>query len=40
VGESNGPAGIGLNFLDADSIFSDPCHWNVDGSGTGQPGDI
>ena len=40
VGESNGPAGIGLAFMAADSIFSDPCHWDVDGSGPGQPGDI
>ena len=40
VGESNGPDGIALTFLDANSIFSDPCHWNVDGSGPGQPGDI
>jgi hypothetical protein len=40
VGESNGPDGIALHFLDANSIFSDPCHWNVNGSGPGQPGDI
>ena len=40
VGESNGPAGIGLAFLTADDIFSDPCHWNVDGSGPFQPGDV
>jgi hypothetical protein len=40
VGESNGPDGIALHFLAANSIFSDPCHWNVDGSGPGQPGDI
>jgi hypothetical protein len=39
VGESNGPAGIGLAFLAADDIFSDPCHWNVNGSGPRQPGD-
>lgn len=40
VGESNGPDGISLAFMAADGIFSDPCHWNVDGSGGGQPGDI
>jgi len=40
VGESNGPDGIAIHFLNAASIFSDPCHWNVNGSGPGQPGDI
>ena len=40
VGESNGPNGIALHFFAADSIFSDPCHWDVDGSGPGQPGDV
>lgn len=40
VGESNGPDGIGLAFLAAEDIFSDPCQWNVDGSGPRQPGDV
>ena len=40
VGESNGPDGISLAFMAADRIFSDPCHWNVNGSGPGQPGDV
>ncbi len=40
VGESNGPDGIALHFSAANSIFSDPCHWDVNGSGPGQPGDI
>jgi hypothetical protein len=40
VGESNGPSGIGITFLAADSIFSDPCQWNVNGSGPFQPGDV
>ena len=36
----NGPAGIFLAFLVADGIFSEPCQWDIDGSGPGQPGDI
>lgn len=40
VGESNGPNGIVVAMLAADSIFSDPCHWNADGSGPGEPGDV
>ena len=40
VGEANGPDGIALHFFAANSIFSDPCHWDVNGSGPGQPGDI
>jgi hypothetical protein len=40
VGEANGPDGIALHFLTADTIFSDPCHWNVNGSGPFQPGDV
>ena len=34
-------AGLVLTFLTADGLFSDPCHWDLDGTGaTGQPGDV
>lgn len=30
-----------IGFMSADTLFSDPCHWDLDGSGDrGQPGDI
>jgi hypothetical protein len=35
------PTGIGVGFLRADGLFGDPCHWDVDGTGSpGQPGDV
>jgi hypothetical protein len=35
------PAGIGIVFLQADGLFSDPCHWDLDGTGEfGQAGDV
>jgi hypothetical protein len=41
VGESNGPNGIAVAFLKAQTINSDPCHWDKDGSGSApQEGDI
>jgi hypothetical protein len=41
VGESNGPNGLALAFLSAQTINSDPCHWDKDGSGRApQEGDI
>lgn len=33
--------GAFIGFMTADSLYGDPCHWNVDGSGSrDQPGDI
>ena len=33
--------GVLIGFMKADTLFSDPCHWDLDGSGDrGQPGDI
>jgi hypothetical protein len=32
-GESNAPNGIAIAFLEAQSIHSDPCHWDQDGNG-------
>jgi hypothetical protein len=38
---SNGPNGLGIGFLQAQTINSDPCHWDKDGSGSApQQGDI
>ena len=35
------PGGILLGFLGTDGLFSDPCQWDVDGTGSGlQPGDV
>jgi hypothetical protein len=41
VGASNGPNGVAVAFLNAQTINSDPCHWDKDGSGRApQEGDI
>ena len=41
VGESNGPNGVAVAFLNSDTINSDPCHWDKNGTGTApQPGDV
>jgi len=41
VGESNGPNGLAVAFFKAQTINSDPCHWDKDGSGSAPPeGDI
>jgi hypothetical protein len=40
-GDSNGPNGVVVAFLGAETINSDPCHWDKDGSGNApQDGDI
>jgi hypothetical protein len=37
----SGPNGIAIVFMRADGLFSDPCHWDLDGSGNlVQPGDV
>lgn len=33
-GESNGPNGVAVAFLRAQTIHSDPCHWDQDGNGS------
>ena len=44
TGPGNGsdpPSGIGVAFIGAAGLFSDPCHWDLDGSrDSGQPGDV
>ena len=33
--------GVLIGFMQADGLFSDPCHWNLDGTGAPeQPGDV
>jgi len=35
------PNGIGIAFLTPDGVYSDPCHWDILGTGEeGQPGDV
>ena len=35
------PSGIGIAFLSADGVYSDPCHWDLLGNGVeGQPSDV
>ena len=35
------PRGIGVAFLEAETLYRDPCRWDLDGSGRpGQPGEI
>jgi hypothetical protein len=41
VGESNGPNGVAVGFLKAQTIHSDPCHWDQNGNGSApDEGDI
>jgi hypothetical protein len=38
---ADAPSGIGIAFLSADGIYSDPCHWDLLGNGSeGEPGDV
>jgi hypothetical protein len=40
-GNSNGPNGVVVGFLKAQTVNSDPCHWDKDGSGSApQEGDV
>src|SRR5262249_12991557 len=37
----SGQRGGLIGFMPGEGLFSDPCHWNVDGTGsTDQPGDV
>jgi hypothetical protein len=37
----DGPRGVAVALLRTDGLFSDPCHWDLDGSGSSdQPGDL
>lgn len=36
-----GADGVLIGFMKADGLFSDPCHWDIDGTGAdNQPGDV
>ena len=37
---ADAPKGIGLSFFSADSVFSDPCHWDWKGTGQADVGDV
>ena len=38
---ADAPTGIGISFFSANGLYSDPCHWDVAGSGdAGLPGDV
>jgi hypothetical protein len=38
---ADAPAGIGISFFTANGLYSDPCHWDVRGTGdAGTPGDV
>jgi hypothetical protein len=38
---ADAPAGIGISFFSANGVYSDPCHWDVLGTGdAGRPGDV
>jgi hypothetical protein len=38
---ADAPTGIGISFFSANGLYSDPCHWGVQGIGdAGSPGDV
>jgi hypothetical protein len=37
---ADAPKGIGLSFFSADTVFSDPCHWDWKGTGQADVGDV
>lgn len=38
---ADAPTGIGISFFSANGMYSDPCHWDVSGTGdAGPPGDV
>ncbi len=38
---ADAPTGIGISFFTANGLYSDPCHWDVAGTGdAGTPGDV
>lgn len=38
---ADAPTGIGIVFFSANGLYSDPCHWDVHGTGdAGPPGDV
>jgi hypothetical protein len=37
---ADAPTGIGIAFFTANGLFSDPCHWDVNGTGKADIGDV
>jgi hypothetical protein len=37
---ADAPTGIGISFFTANGIYSDPCHWDVQGTGGADIGDV
>ena len=37
---ADAPTGIGISFFSANGLFSDPCHWDVQGTGGADIGDV
>ena len=37
---ADAPTGIGISFFSANGLYSDPCHWDVEGTGRADVGDV
>jgi len=37
---ADAPTGIGISFFTANGLYSDPCHWDVQGTGGADVGDV
>ncbi len=37
---ADAPSGIGISFISANGVYSDPCHWDVQGTGRADIGDV
>jgi hypothetical protein len=37
---ADAPTGIGISFFTANGVYSDPCHWDVQGTGGADVGDV
>jgi len=37
---ADAPTGIGISFITANGLYSDPCHWDVQGTGGADVGDV
>ncbi len=37
---ADAPNGIGISFFSANGVYSDPCHWDVQGTGRADIGDV
>lgn len=37
---ADAPTGVGISFFTANGVYSDPCHWDVLGTGRADTGDV